>query len=682
MGDQERKLASDCLLNDSVVGVPILNMSVLRSFLLFLLYLISFSGYSSTPIEIGENDPDKDYVFTGGVIEIFKDTSRKITIKDIVDHHNVVFEPYNSAMVATILDSKADYWVRFTVINQKATSGWTIELFDFRIDDFELYVPNHYGGFEKFNGGDRQNFIKKTYKHKNFAFDVNLPRNKPNVIYIKVRSEGPVGIIGVIRSTKRFLAYAVNEYFLLALFYGVLIAMALYNIFMFVTVKDKTYLYYVFYLISIIIYASTQDGTGFQYIWPEMPELNQFLPDFSLLLVILFVILYCRAFLRTETESIWFDNMLVMWTFIRMGLYLVSFVHPVLYRLVCPFTDLVIFVFTFAAGIDVWRRQKYKPAFLYTVAFGFFFLGYTIYVIDHLRFISPSIFYVYSLNFGVALEAIIFSLALAVRVKVLLKEKQDMQEQIICHLKEKEQFRTKVNKELEQKVLERTQKLDTFVFKASHDIKGPLRSIIGLTKVGAKDVEDQKAKEYFEHILKSTTRLDLLLSDLISLTRIQQATLKEEEIDFKVLVEESFTSFSHLELYQNISVYIDINVKEPVRGDKSLYRSVIQNLVENGLKYSDPSKESPYFKVLIKSLERKLIMVFEDNGLGVDSSLKDKIFEMFFKIDSSTEGSGLGLHIVKMALEKIGGKISLDTAEGKGSTFVIEISLVKQLEFS
>jgi len=657
-------------------------MSVLRSFLLILLYLISFAGFSSTPIEIGENDPEMDYVFTGGAIEIFKDTSRKVTIRDIVDRHNVVFEPYNAAMVATILNAKADYWVKFTVINRKATSGWTIELFDFRIDDFELYVPNPYGGFEKYEGGDNRNFNKKIYKHKNFAFDVNLPRNRPNVIYIKVRSEGPVGIIGVIRNSKRFLSYAVSEYFLLALFYGVLIAMVLYNISMFITVKDRAYLYYVFYLISIIIYASTQDGTGFQYLWPEMPVLNQFLPDFSLLFVILFVILYCRAFLRTETESIWFDNMLVMWSFIRMGLYLVSFVHPVLYKLICPFTDLVIFVFAFAAGVDVLRREKYKPAFLYVIAFGFFFLGYTIYVFDHLRFISPSILYVYSLNFGVALEAIIFSLALAVRVKLLLKEKQDMQEQLIYHLKEKEQFRSKVNKDLEQKVLERTQKLDTFVFKASHDIKGPLRSIIGLTKVGAKDVEDQKAKEYFEHILKSTTRLDLLLSDLISLTRIQQATLKEEVIDFKTLVEESINSFSHLELFQDVSIYIDINVQEPVKGDKSLYRSVIQNLVENGLKYSDPSKENSFFKVLIKSSGTKLSMVFEDNGLGVDSSLKDKIFEMFFKIDSTSEGSGLGLHIVKMALEKMGGKINLETAEGKGSTFTIEIPLVKQLDFA
>ncbi|MBO9703831.1 MAG: sensor histidine kinase [Sporocytophaga sp.] len=634
------------------------------------------------PIEIGENDPEMDYVFTGGAIEIFKDTSRKVTIRDIVDHHNVVFEPYNAAMVATILNSKADYWVKFTVINRKATSGWTIELFDFRIDDFELYVPNPYGGFEKFEGGDKNNFNKKIYKHKNFAFDVNLPRNKPNVIYLKVRSDGPVGIIGVIRNSKRFLGYAVSEYFLLALFYGVLISMVLYNISMFITVKDKAYLYYVFYLMSIIIYASTQDGTGFQYLWPEMPVLNQFLPDFSLLLVILFVILYCRAFLRTETESIWFDNMLVMWSFIRMGLYLVSFVHPVLYRLICPFTDLVIFLFTFAAGIEAVRRQKYKPAFLYVIAFGFFFLGYTIYVFDHLRFISPSIFYVYSLNFGVAMEAIIFSLALALRVKLLLKEKQDMQEQLIYHLKEKEQFRSKVNRDLEQKVLERTQKLDTFVFKASHDIKGPLRSIIGLTKVGAKDVEDPKAKEYFEHILKSTTRLDLLLADLISLTRIQQATLKEEEIDFKVLVEESINSFSHLELFHDVSVYIDINVQDPVKGDKSLYRSVIQNLVENGLKYSDPSKENSFFKVIIKSSGRKLSMVFEDNGLGVDSSLKDKIFEMFFKIDSTSEGSGLGLHIVKMALEKMGGKISLETAEGKGSIFTIEIPLIKQLDFA
>jgi|GEM_PF-1348443 len=655
-------------------------MSELRSFLLFLLYLISFAGYSSSPIIIGEDDPDKEYLFAGGTIEVFKDTSQKMTIRDIVEYRNVLFKPYDGKVVASESNAKADYWVKFTVINRKATSGWTIELFDFRIDHLELYVPNPYGGFEKYEGGDQRKFSKKVFQHKNFVFDVNLLRNRPNEIYLKVRSEGPVGIIGVIRTTKNFLGYAVNEYFFLALFYGVIIAMILYNITLFISIKDKVYFYYVCYLLSIIVYASTQDGIGFQYLWPDMPGLNQFLPNFSLLLVILFVILYCRAFLQTERKSVWFDNMLVMWAFIRMGLYLVSFVHPVLYNLLYPFIDMIILLYAFGAGIHIWRREKYKPVLLYIIGFGFFFLGYTFYISDHLRIIQPSVVYVYGLNWGVAMEAILFSLALALRVRLLLKEKEDMQEQLIYHLKEKEQFRSRVNKELEQKVLERTQKLDTFVFKASHDIKGPLRSIIGLTKVGAKDVEDPKAKEYFEHILKSTTRLDQLLSDLISLTRIQQATIKDEEIDFKVLVEEAINSFAHFEKYNKVSVYIDINVQEPVRGDKALYRSVIQNLVENGLKYSDVSKDNPYFKILIKASEKRLTMIFEDNGLGIDSSLKDKIFEMFFKIDSTTEGSGLGLHIVKMALEKIGGKISLETAEGRGSTFTIEIPLKKERE--
>jgi signal transduction histidine kinase len=109
---------------------------------------------------------------------------------------------------------------------------------------------------------------------------------------------------------------------------------------------------------------------------------------------------------------------------------------------------------------------------------------------------------------------------------------------------------------LEETVKQRTselkeanEQLETFVYKASHDIKGPLRSIIGLTTIGQKDVKDETALNYFDHILKSTKKLDMLLRDLLEVTKVKQATIQKKHIHFNDLV---------TEVYRVLKIYLDL----------------------------------------------------------------------------------------------------------------------------
>jgi signal transduction histidine kinase/ligand-binding sensor domain-containing protein len=238
------------------------------------------------------------------------------------------------------------------------------------------------------------------------------------------------------------------------------------------------------------------------------------------------------------------------------------------------------------------------------------------------------------------------------------------------------------NEVLEQEVLKRTEELrlsneqlEAFIYKASHDIKGPLRSIIGLTTVGQKDVTDETSLIYFDHILKSTTKLDNLLADLLELTKVKEAKVIKEKINFRELINEALAKFEHLEEYSKINFTIMVKESVDFYSDRKLLYSIIQNLIENPIKYRDVGKDNSYLDISVTVTEQYAELKFSDNGIGIPLDIQHRVFEMFFKATERSKDTGLGLHIVKTSIEKLNGTISLESKPGVGSTFTILISL-------
>ncbi|HEY8402204.1 MAG TPA: two-component regulator propeller domain-containing protein [Cytophagaceae bacterium] len=233
---------------------------------------------------------------------------------------------------------------------------------------------------------------------------------------------------------------------------------------------------------------------------------------------------------------------------------------------------------------------------------------------------------------------------------------------------------------LEETVTQRTselqeanKQLETLLYRASHDIKGPLKSIIGLTTVGSKDVSDEKALQYFNHILKSTKKLDWLLVDILEITKIKQSPFTREKISFETLVNEAITSFKNFTGFEQINFKIDIKEDGSFHSDKNLVYSLIQNLIENPIKYADSNKPECYLKITINAVNERARLKFEDNGIGIPLEFQDKVFEMFFKANEYSKGSGLGLYIVKTTVDKLKGKIQMESTPGIGTTFYVDL---------
>jgi signal transduction histidine kinase/ligand-binding sensor domain-containing protein len=221
------------------------------------------------------------------------------------------------------------------------------------------------------------------------------------------------------------------------------------------------------------------------------------------------------------------------------------------------------------------------------------------------------------------------------------------------------------------------EQLETFVYKASHDIKGPLKSIIGLTTVGQKDVQDATANVYFDHILKSTRKLDNLLMDLLEITKVKQATIKLEKIDFKELITEAVTRFENLPDFHHLKIKTNLKGNIDYTCDKFLMFSIIQNLIENAIKYRDPLKEENHLDIEIQTSVHGVEMIFSDNGPGIPDEFQEKIFDMFMKVNENSNGTGLGLYIVKTTVEKLNGTLKLESNLGEGTTFIIKLPLQK-----
>ncbi|MEL6588756.1 MAG: PAS domain S-box protein [Bacteroidota bacterium] len=235
-------------------------------------------------------------------------------------------------------------------------------------------------------------------------------------------------------------------------------------------------------------------------------------------------------------------------------------------------------------------------------------------------------------------------------------------------------------KQTELKLKEKNNELDAFVYKASHDLKGPLASIIGLTNIARDEVSSDAAIRYFDLIAKSTKRLDDILLDLIDVTRINKAKLNLESINLDETVHDIINSLKHQPKSQKVLFETDIQLSNGFKTDKKVLISVIQNLLVNSINYQNPQASPPFVKVRAHENLDRVHFEVTDNGLGIPERLQHRVFEMFYRGTTKSKGSGLGLYIVKSAIEKLQGTCELHSEEGIGTT--INFTLPKDIPIS
>ncbi|MEO1051647.1 MAG: tetratricopeptide repeat protein [Bacteroidota bacterium] len=238
-----------------------------------------------------------------------------------------------------------------------------------------------------------------------------------------------------------------------------------------------------------------------------------------------------------------------------------------------------------------------------------------------------------------------------------------------------------LQREKKEEVEKKNAELDTFVYKVSHDLKGPVSSLLGLFNVIESEIVDPNALKYFNLYNDQAQQLHKILTDLINLVRIKQASAKLEEIDFKEIIENCIYSYRYMPSYGLIKFDVSIEDNLSFNSEPSTIRSILQNLIENGIKYCR-TDVTPFVKVSVAEHPKKeeLIISVEDNGMGIKEEYQKFIFDMFFRANDRIQGSGLGLYILKKGVEKLEGRLSFESKYNEGTRFIIELPLNRPSE--
>ena len=231
-------------------------------------------------------------------------------------------------------------------------------------------------------------------------------------------------------------------------------------------------------------------------------------------------------------------------------------------------------------------------------------------------------------------------------------------------------------KRAEEAIRERTAEMERFIYTVSHDLRSPLISIsgfMGLIEQDAQAGDLERLKNDLRIINKSISKMDKLLHETLELSRIGRVINPPEDVPFRDIIGDALGQAEETIASRGIkiSIYPDMPI---IHVDRMKIVEVLVNLIENSVKYMG-SQPNPEIEIgqRIDGMDR--IFFVRDNGIGIDPSQHDKVFELFYKLDKRSEGSGAGLAIVKRIIEVHGGRIWVESELGKGCTMCFTLPL-------
>lgn len=215
------------------------------------------------------------------------------------------------------------------------------------------------------------------------------------------------------------------------------------------------------------------------------------------------------------------------------------------------------------------------------------------------------------------------------------------------------------------------EELERFVYSASHDLRAPITSILGILNM-AKEDESKNNKEYLRMIESTIHKMDVFVQNIIKYYRTTQVELETNNIDFSSLVDNVWKELSTMPEVKGINFTKTIDQKNSIQSDESRVRIILTNILLNAVQFIDESKSENNIHVKVNTNPTKAFIQIEDNGIGIEPSHREDIFKMFFRSAHKNAGSGVGLYVVKEALKKIEGSIFVESTPGQGSSFKIE----------
>lgn len=428
--------------------------------LLAVLIAFSISFPVAAQKVVSLNDQVDQHIFVYDEIEWLKDAGNNLTFEQIrSDAYHQKFKP-NLTSTPQTLDLQATYWFKIKIKhNSQAEKRYLLEFFDQTIDHVTAYLPQKNGTYKQKEFGDTFEFDQREIHHKNFELYIKNDTDDTQVYYFKFKSSQISDAIIVLRTVDWFISYALDEYFFFGIFYGMIIVFSFYNLIMYIAIRQKQYLYYVLYNLSIGVFEMSTDGIAYQFLWSSATGWNQIAYAFALYAISVFALLFTRELLFVKAKAPRLNKLILA----VIGVRTLLFVYALLLDrslFTYKFIEFIPLSVAFYTGIHIYRNG-YKPARFFVLGYSFLFIGFLMkfFIMLGYAWLNFGVAGYYSLSFCFILEMIFFSFAIGDKVRVLKTKKDKVQRQMIRQMAEHAKLKDNLNQQLEAKVEERTKEV-------------------------------------------------------------------------------------------------------------------------------------------------------------------------------------------------------------------------------
>ena len=442
----------------------------IRLWLLLLLLLGTTTAVRAAPREdtLRLRSDLRELFIESGDYSVLTDSSGLLTIQDVQQPKWA--RRFVAGGPANIVDTRMAYWLRLTLRNEEQTERhWYLELLDSHISDL-LFYPTADVGAAIHTGAD-QPFSSRPYSYKNFLFRLHLSPGQTHTYYLRLTSNSKTSFLSRLRTEALLAGHFQTEYGLLGAFYGVLLIMVVYNLFIYLVIKEKVYMRYVVYVLSCSLVFLSEDGLGFQYLWPALPWLNQLVNAVAPVLLLLTFSYYARLFLDSPERLPRYDSWIR--TVVQLSAGLLFLDALVLHSGLGFWLYLLPYGMVYYAAVRVYRHG-FRPALLFLIAHSLVVISVLFLMLRKLGINTlTNTFTVYSMNGAFVLEIAVLSYALGEKIKAIkdatiktqerlvkqLSKRQLVQSQLVEQLRQNQQLKDQLNSELEAQVARRTQEL-------------------------------------------------------------------------------------------------------------------------------------------------------------------------------------------------------------------------------
>ena len=320
-------------------------------------------------------------------------------------------------------------------------------------------------------------------------------------------------------------------------------------------------------------------------------------------------------------------------------------------------SSLIFFLVNSIAAFAILSYQQRLHATLFAVfTYTLFVMAYFVdfSILPERHYDEETLIYFVILNFSAALPAAILSVNLLVALN----------RHSALKLVENTDLLMKTNAEL-----------DRFVYSTSHDLRAPLSSVMGLINITERSGEREEMVKYLGMMRDRVMSLDRFIRDITDYSRNNRLEVKREKVFLRCLIDDIWESLKFSPEAETIQFRNDIPETLFIDVDRGRLQVVLSNLISNAMRYQDHKKDDPFILVEHYVTGNIFCLKVADNGQGIPKEYHTKVFDMFFRANEKSKGSGLGLYIVKEAIMKLSGSIQLDSELAEGSTFTIRLPL-------